>query len=186
MGRNMSVVSVTLLRRFYTLQRKTTIRNAFRVSKYLFGCEIKLHSFCTYSFLKSNFTQSLSFDIGHTSQFSKQSSQITRLRLIGSHLYMKPINYKVLRFLTSSILYFVSFKPEIHLIDIYKFSSYLTEDTLRLHYKDQLVYAVSWNNSCLFWQSHETRKDSHSVGKKQIHFHVKTGGTYSDRYVLRG
>jgi hypothetical protein len=50
------------------------------------------------------------------------------------------INYKVIHFVTSSSLYFDSFKPRIHLTGIYKFSFYLFYEILRrLQYKDQLV-----------------------------------------------
>jgi hypothetical protein len=44
-------------------------------------------SFCTCSFLKSNFTQSASFNIGLTSQFSTQSPWKICPRLIRSHIY---------------------------------------------------------------------------------------------------
>jgi hypothetical protein len=68
--------SEKLLCCFYTLKRKTKQRKPSQVFKYIFNCNIKSPLFCTRSFLKSNFTWSLSFDIGHTSQFSKERPQI--------------------------------------------------------------------------------------------------------------
>jgi hypothetical protein len=41
---------------------------------------------------------------------------------------------------------------------IYKFSSYLTGNTLRLRYKAQPVNAVQENNRCLLWESYGTHK----------------------------
>ena len=42
--------------------------------------------------------------------------------------------------------------PEIRLNDIYKFRSYLTENTVDLHYKDQLANVVHGNNCRLLWE----------------------------------
>jgi hypothetical protein len=79
--------SEKLLCCFYTLKRKTKQRKPSQVSKYIFNRNIKLPLFCTCSFIKSSFTWSLSFDIGHTSQFSKQSPQIICPWLIGGLQY---------------------------------------------------------------------------------------------------
>jgi hypothetical protein len=49
-------------------------------------------------------------------------------------------------------------KPEIHLNNIYKFSPYLTGNTLHLRYKAQPVNAVSGNSRCLVWKSCGTYK----------------------------
>jgi hypothetical protein len=48
------------------------------------------------------------------------------------------------------LLHFEPLKPKIHVSNIEKFSSYLTENTMRLHYKHQSVNATYENNSCLF------------------------------------
>jgi hypothetical protein len=52
---------------------------------------------------------------------------------------------------------------EQFLTNIYKFSSYLTGNTLRLRYKDQPVNAVWRNSRCLLWETYGTQiiyKDS--------------------------
>jgi len=42
--------------------------------------------------------------------------------------------------------------PEIRLNDIYKFRSYLTENTVVLHYQDQLANVVHGNYCRLLWE----------------------------------
>lgn len=74
-GRNMSVVSEKLLCHFHVSKQTTKQRKPSQISKYILKCEIKLPSFWTCSFLKSNVRWRLSFDIGHTNHFSKQSLQ---------------------------------------------------------------------------------------------------------------
>jgi hypothetical protein len=63
-GRWMNVVSEKLRFHFYTLKRKTRQRKPSWISKCIFKCKIKTW-FCTCSFLKSIFTWSSLFDIGH-------------------------------------------------------------------------------------------------------------------------
>lgn len=46
---------------------------------------------------------------------------------------------------------FPALHPEIRLNDIYKFRSYLTENTVDLHYEDQLAN-VQGNNCRLLWE----------------------------------
>jgi hypothetical protein len=41
-------------------------------------------------------------------------------------------------------------KPEAHLNNIFKSSSYLTEKTASRHYEDRLVNAIYGNNRCTF------------------------------------
>jgi hypothetical protein len=85
----MSVVSEKYLYRFYTSKRKGKQRKPCPVSRYIFECKIKLPSFCTCFFLESSFTLSLTFDIGHIGQFSKQSP-----RLMGNLLCLTPTRQK--------------------------------------------------------------------------------------------
>jgi hypothetical protein len=47
-------------------------------------------------------------------------------------------------------------QPAYHLNNIYKFSSYLTGNTSRLHYKAQPVNAVCGNSRCLLWEPYGT------------------------------
>lgn len=49
-------------------------------------------------------------------------------------------------------------KAEIHVSKINKSSSYFTENTLLLHYKDQFINAVQKNCRVLFWESVEADK----------------------------
>ena len=46
-----------------------------------------------------------------------------------------------------------------------KFSSYLTVNTFRLHWKGQGINAVEENDRCLLWESNQTEK--HVVKKKK-------------------
>lgn len=72
---------------FYRLKRNTKLRKPCPVL-YTFKRKIKRPSFCTYSFLKKiSFRRSLSFGIGHTGHFSKQSPRIINSRLIAGLLY---------------------------------------------------------------------------------------------------
>jgi hypothetical protein len=61
--------------------------------------------------------------------------------------------------------------PEVYAINIYKFSSYFAENILRLHYKDQLVNAVSDNNPCM---RIIMSTQMHYVGKKAGFYDIET------------
>jgi hypothetical protein len=95
----MSVVSGRVLCHFYMLRRKSKCRKPSQVSKYTFKCDIKLPSFC-------NFTWSLSLDIGHNNHFSNQSPQIIYPQLIRSLLCVCMSVYLTL-FLRSVISYYI-------------------------------------------------------------------------------
>jgi hypothetical protein len=65
----------------------------------------------------------------------------------------------------------------------YKFSSYLTGNTLRLRYKAQPVNAVYGNSRCLLRKSYGTHK--YTLWKEFKVLNVKAGGTYSYHDVLK-
>jgi hypothetical protein len=46
----------------------------------------------------------------------------------------------------------------LHINYYFKASSYITENTLHLHYKDQLANAIKGNNYCLPWELYESHK----------------------------
>jgi len=54
--------------------------------------------------------------------------------------------------------------PEIRLNDIYKFGSYLIENTLVLHYQDQLVNVLQ-GNYCLCCGNYGNTYRIHGLGK---------------------
>jgi hypothetical protein len=55
------------------------------------------------------------------------------------------------------ILYIVSnLKPEVHISNIQKLSSYFTEDILLFHYEDQLFNAAQKNNPSVCYESYRT------------------------------
>jgi hypothetical protein len=75
---------------------------------------------------------------------------------------------RLLKFLSFYVYMLMSINPlktEYLLNNIQKFSSYLTGNTLRLHYKAQQVNAVWGNSCCLLWEPYGTHR--HCVGRMQ-------------------
>jgi hypothetical protein len=60
-------------------------------------------------------------------------------------------------------------KTEFLLSNIYKFSLYLTGNTLRFHYKPQPVNAVWGNSRCLDRKTDKKRKEKQKQEKKRKH-----------------
>jgi hypothetical protein len=96
----------------------------------------------------------------------------TRQRLSGSSSTPSPSPYSFLcssPFTTTATDWAISnaninwkcfnpLKTEFPLNNIYKFSPYLTGNTLRLHYKAQPVNAVWGNSRCLLWEPYGTHR----------------------------
>jgi hypothetical protein len=66
--------------------------------------------------------------------------------------------------------------------NIYKSSSYLTGNTLRLRYKAQPVNAVQGNSRCLLWEPYGTHK--YTVWAECRVYYLVTGGTYTYHWAL--
>lgn len=71
-----------------------------------------------------------------------------------------------------------SLQPEVHLKNIWKFGSYLKENTLGLHYIDKLPNIFSDNNRSVLGKSYDIHK--YTLWAKSSAFTVKSGGTYGD------
>lgn len=69
-------------------------------------------------------------------------------------------------------------KHEFHINYTYRFTSYLTVNTLHLHSTDISVYSVYRNNHCLLWELYRTHK--YAVCMKCGVFCLKEGGTYNN------
>jgi hypothetical protein len=100
--------------------------------------------------------------------FSKQSDILTYFH---SNILTKiSLSFEVLVAVSSNTL-----KCDNDLIYMHKFSSYLRENTVQVHYKKQSVNAVWGNNVCLLSDSHKTWLQW--VGKKAKFLNVTAGGT---------
>jgi hypothetical protein len=66
----------------------------------------------------------------------------------------------------------------------YKFSLYLTGNTLRLHYKAQPVNAVG-ETVAVYCEKHTEHIDT-LCGQNTEIWYVKAGGTYSDQWAVEG
>ena len=60
-----------------------------------------------------------------------------------------------------------------------EFSSYLTENTVRVLYNDQPLNDVQGDSHCLLWQSNDSHKYVHRVGRRRNLMYVRTTGAYS-------
>lgn len=89
-GRSMGMISWEAPVLFVHIWKKTQTKPSW-VFKYIPKCEIKLHLFYSRCFLKSYFILRVSFDIGHTSGFSKQSCGI----MYTTNLTNSKVLYKV-------------------------------------------------------------------------------------------
>ena len=79
------------------------------------------------------------------------------------------------RLVTCAILRLL--KPQVHVSDIHKFSSYLPENTRRHQYEDQSVNVVQANQKELLTASVTQTTQTHSVQKAGAHARTHTRGT---------
>jgi hypothetical protein len=75
-------------------------------------------------------------------------------------------------------------KTEAHLNNIKKFSSYFEENTMRLHYKDQLVNAV-YGTIAVYFENH-TKHTNTLCGQNAELLNVKASGTGTYSWAKKG
>jgi hypothetical protein len=74
--------------------------------------------------------------------------------------------------------------PEVYVNNVWKFNSYFTENTARLHYKYQLVSSVYGNNRYLF--ENGTKLINTACGTTAEFYNVKAVARYSNHCTLNG